>query len=88
MLFFQILLDRQEFFEKETALKEEYNYELFSKNLQELSTEQDLFRQKIIELCEKYQKQNYRLSFLSHKELLKFVKSFHSKVFEILLIIY
>ena len=28
MLFFQILLDRQEFFEKETALKEEYNYEL------------------------------------------------------------
>jgi len=75
MLFFQILLDKSEYFEKD-PIKEEFNVDLFEKNLDELSNEKDIFHKKTIELIDRYQKQNYRLSFLSEKEMLKFVKSF------------
>ena len=76
-MFFQILFDKNEYFEKDLQ-KEEFNKEIFQKNLQELLDEKENLFQKANEVIIRFRKQNFRLSFLSEKEIFKFIKSYQS----------
>lgn len=78
MIFFEILFDKNEYYEKEMLLKEEYNKNLFMKNLEDLVNEKNLFQQNIFEIMQKFRKKNYKLSFLSNKQIILFIKSLGS----------
>lgn len=78
MIFFEMLFDKNEYYEKEMLLKEEYNKHLFMKNLEELVDEKNMFQQAIFEIMQKFRKKNYKLSFLSNKQIILFIKSLGS----------
>lgn len=77
MLFFQILLDKSQYLEK-NQIKEEFSIELFTKNLNELLKEKEGFSKKVDEFIMKIRKQSFRLAFLSEKQIFEFIKSFRT----------
>lgn len=75
MLFFLILFDKNEYQEKEMLQKEEYNRNLFIKNLQELVSQKENFYNMISEIIQNFRQKNYKLCFLSDDQIIGFMKT-------------